>query len=707
MHSTYNPWLVSLSIGVAILVSFTSLRLASRVAESKGSAGRAWLILGAVSMGVGVWAMHFIGMLAFSLPIQLRYSIELTFVSLGVAILTSGFAIKIASTSKLGLTRHLLCSLVMGLGIVAMHYTGMSAILIFPAISYDPALVAASVGIAVAASFAALWLTFNLRSGTHRLIWAARLGAAVIMGMAIAGMHYTAMAASEFKPGAFCQGGVALDNQWLAVSVAIATFALLAITLITGVFDAHLAARARLHAQRLQKVNSRLAHQTMHDALTNLPGRTLFIDRLQGAIDASSCLNSSNPLLAVMLVDLDRFKIVNDSLGHGFGDAILREVATRLREVVCGANIVARLSGDEFLVFVQAADTNSVIRMANQIIQRLSRPYSVESVELHLAASVGITTYPFDNCGPDVLISHADEAMHEIKHDGGNGFRFFVPGTTVFTMERLQLENDLRHASEHGELELHYQPQVDIASGRIVGLEALARWRHPQRGWIPPGEFIPMAEASDLIVHLGKWILDEACRQARIWLDQGLVDINIAVNLSGRQFRQPDLLAMMQRAVARNGLQPRHIVIELTESVVMSDADRSAEILEQLNRLGFKVAVDDFGTGYSSISYLKRLPISQLKIDRSFIIDLGVGAKSDLIVKAVIELAHGLGMTVVAEGVETAAQLCCLKTFDCDQYQGFLFSRPCNAAETVELLRRNPEPIGDFVGEERLLGSGS
>jgi diguanylate cyclase (GGDEF)-like protein len=707
MHTVYNPWLVSLSVGVAILVSFTSLRLASRVAESQAAAGRAWLILGSISMGIGIWAMHFIGMLAFSVPIQLRYSIALTFASLGAAILTSGFAIKIASSSKLGLVRHFVCSLVMGLGIVVMHYTGMSAILIFPAISYDPSVVAASVAIAVVASFAALWLTFNLRSGTHRLIWAARLGAAVIMGLAIAGMHYTGMAASRFQPGAFCRGGVALDSQWLAISVATASLALLAITLVTVVFDVHLAARARLHAQRLQKVNSRLAHQAIHDTLTNLPSRALFIDRLDRTISECSHSKASNTLLAVMLVDLDRFKIINDSLGHGAGDEILREVARRLQDLITGSNIVARLGGDEFLVLAQVAETKSVLRIAGHIVERLCQPYSIESVVLHLAASVGITTYPFDDSTPEVLISHADEAMHEAKRHGGNGFRFFVPGTTVFTLERLRLENDLRHAPGRGELQLHYQPQVDIVSGRILGLEALVRWRHPDRGWISPGEFIPMAESSDLIVYIGKWILDEACRQARIWHDEGFVDISIAVNLSARQFRQPDLPSTILQAVADNGLQPRHIVIELTESAVMSDADRSAEILEELHRAGFQVAVDDFGTGYSSMNYLKRLPISKLKIDQSFISDLGMCAKTDAIVRAVIQLGKGLGMIVVAEGVETSAQLSCLRAFDCDQYQGYLYSRPVNAMNTAELLRRIPAPLEDFTDEVRLLRSGS
>jgi diguanylate cyclase len=701
MPFTYSPWLVSLSIGVAILVSYTSLRLASRVAESPLPAARIWLFLGAISMGVGIWAMHFIGMLAFSVPIQLRYDIALTLASLGAAVVTSGFAIRIASGPSLGLPRHLLCSAVMGAGIVIVHYTGMQAIRISPAIAYDPALVATSVAIAVGASFVALWLTFRLRSATQRYLRTARLGASIIMGAAIAGMHYTGMAAASLTPTAFCRGGVALDDRWLVIAIAIATIALLAITLLGMLFDAHLQSGAQLHAQRLEQANRDLTHQASHDPLTGLANRSLFIERLQQAMDEA---DGAQPLVAVMFVDLDRFNTVNDLRGHSDGDAILRQVASRLQDLTDAIGTAARLGGDEFLILVRAAGIPVVIAAANEIVRRLGQTYLVGTVEMHLTASVGITTFPFDHSLPSGLISHADEAMYDAKHRGGNGIQFFVPGTTIFTPQRLQLENDLRHAAERGQLHLHYQPQVNVASGRATGLEALARWQHPVRGWIPPIEFIPLAEASDLIVSIGRWIFEEACRQARIWSDEGFDDIRIAVNLSARQFRQPDVTSMIQQTIARHGLKPSNIEIELTESIVMSDADRSIETLHQLTGLGLHIAVDDFGTGYSSIGYLKRLPVSILKIDRSFIIDLGTSTKSNAIVKAVITLAHSLGMSVVAEGVETEAQLSHLRAYDCDQYQGYLFSRPQPAAAVAELLRRNPPSLSDTADQQVLLG---
>ncbi len=649
MPVSYSPWLVSLSIGVAILVSYTSLGLASRVSQSLRSLGGLWLVIGAITMGTGIWSMHFIGMLAMSLPIGLRYDMGVTLGSLGIAILTSGFAIRIASSAQLGLVRHLVCSMVMGMGIVAMHYTGMSAIHILPAISYDPLLVAASGGIALGASYAALGLTFKLRSPGQpaRQDGAPRCRRADGTGHRRHALHR--------------HGGLALrawlhlprrlrHRQWLAGrGRGPGQFGLLTTTLITLVFDSHLASRARAHAERLQLANARLTHQATHDALTDLPNRALFIERLKQGIAAYA--DDPRPL-AVMLVDLDRFKPINDSLGHGTGDAVLGEVGGRLQLLASDAGAVARMGADEFLVLARVTGARDVIAFAERIVHSLAQPYRVGEVELHMAASVGVTTFPFDNSPADVLVSHADEAMYEAKHDGGNGYRIFVPGTTVYTLDRIQLENDLWHAIERRQLELHYQPQVNVRDGQIVGLEALARWRHPQRGWVSPSEFIPLAESSGLIQHIGQWILEEVCRQISSWRGAGFDNIRVAVNLSARQFRQPDLVSVFEQTMNRYGIQAHHLELEVTESVVMSNFERARDTLEQLNHAGLRIAVDDFGTGYSSLSYLKRLPIGYLKIDRSFVMDLGTNVQSDAIVKAIIALAHGLGMSAIAEGVE-------------------------------------------------------
>jgi len=295
-----------------------------------------------------------------------------------------------------------------------------------------------------------------------------------------------------------------------------------------------------------------------------------------------------------------------------------------------------------------------------------------------------------------VLISHADEAMRDVKRNGGHGHRFFVPGTTKYTLDRLYLENDLRLAIGRSELELHYQPVVDIQSGRICALEALVRWHHPTRGWIPPVEFIPLAEASDLIVPIGRWIFAQACEQAARWKDQGFSGIPIAVNLSAREFNQPALLDSIRREMASHGIGPGQLSIELTESVIMSDADQAIELLEQLRQLGLEVAVDDFGTGYSSMNYLRQLPANKLKLDRSFIGELGSSTKNDAIVRAMVGLAHGLGMRVVAEGVEEREQLLCLGELGCDQYQGYLFSKPLPATAIPALLGKKPAPLTDL-----------
>lgn len=693
MTSVYNHWLVALSIIVAMLVSYTALRLSARVAANEGHGARIWVGIGATAMGIGIWSMHFIGMLAFSLPIPLAYDVPTTLASLAVAIVTSGFALTITSGRRLTIPRLGLSALAMGAGISAMHYMGMGAIAIVPAISYDPLLVAISVLIAVTASFVALWLFFRLREGHSLHQQLARIAAAAVMGLAISGMHYTAMAASRFALGSFCRGGVTFQNSWLAASIAIFALGLLTVTLITAVYDSHLQSRARIQAVRLEKANADLQHQATHDALTGLPNRVLFLDRLGREIAHAE---RDGHTFAVLVVDLDRFKVINDTLGHGPGDQLLIEIARRLSLAVRAVDTVARTGGDEFLLLItgirEPADAATV---AAKIVAELDKSASISATEVHTTASVGISVYPADGTDPDALVAHADEAMYFAKQSGRNSFQFFSAGMSVFSRERLDLESDLRRALPLNQFEVHYQPKFDIASGRMNSVEALLRWRHPARGLVGPNDFIQIAEESGLMFAIGEWVLREACRQARQWQHDGLPFLRIAVNISPIHFLQPKFLGIVRAALADHDLEPRYLEIELTETTVMDHAESSIRVLEELSRMGVLVSIDDFGTGYSSMSYLRRFPIDKLKIDRSFINDLTTNSDAASIVKAIISLAHSLRLKIVAEGVETAEQLERLRELGCDQFQGYYRSAavlPGEIGKFVELAREVVPP---------------
>ncbi len=690
MQSSYNAWLVGLSIGVAMLVSYTAMRLAARVATSERPATRMWQAAGAVAMGVGIWSMHFIGMLAFSLPIPLAYGVPTTLASLAIAIATSGFALILTGGQQLTFPRLAGGAVAMGAGICAMHYTGMAAIAIVPAISYDPALVALSVAIAVTASFVALWLFFKLRDGSSRLQRLARVGAAVIMGLAISGMHYTAMAAARFSSGSFCRGGVTLDNLWLATTIGLFAFGLLIVTLITAVYDAHLQSRSRSHARRLEAANAELQHQATHDALTGLPNRVLFMDRLGREIAHAE---RDGHRFAVLLLDLDRFKLINDSLGHAAGDQLLADAARRLCGAVREVDTVARTGGDEFLLLIaDTRDQADLAAVATKINAALGESFRVNAAEVHTSASIGISVYPADGSDADALVAHADEAMYFAKQSGRNTYKFFNLTMSVFSQDRLDLENDLRRALSMKQFVVHYQPKSDVVSGRVSSVEALLRWRHPVRGLVSPSVFIPLAEESGLILSIGEWVLREACRQARDWQRMGLPFLRIAVNVSPVQFRQSNFLQAVRTALLDFDLEPQYLEIELTESTVMDNAEGSVEILEQLSRMGVVVSIDDFGTGYSSMSYLRRFPIDKLKIDRSFISDLTTNSADASIVKAIISLAHSLRLKVVAEGVETEEQLQRLRELGCDQYQGFFRSAAVPAHEIEESFRSSIKP---------------
>jgi diguanylate cyclase (GGDEF)-like protein len=684
MTSLYNDWLVGLSVTVAVLVSYTALRLAARVAANEGHGAQIWIGIGAAAMGVGIWSMHFIGMLAFSLPIPLAYDVPTTLVSLLVAILTSGFALTITSGGRLTIPRLAGSAVVMGAGISTMHYMGMAAITIVPAIAYNRWLVACSVLIAVSASFIALWLFHSLREGRSFHQWLMRMAAAIVMGLAISGMHYTGMAAARFAAGSFCQGGLTLQNGWLGATVGVVAVGLLAMTLLTAVYDAHLTSAARSNALRLERANEALQHQATHDALTSLPNRVLFLDRL--GREVARVGRGSLPF-AVLVVDLDRFKVVNDTLGHGAGDQLLVEVARRLSMAVRAADTVARTGGDEFLLLLSGIrETADAAVIAAKIVSELDRPISIGGTEVHTSASVGISVYPTDGADADSLVAHADEAMYFAKQRGRNGFQFFGPSMNVFSRERLTVESDLRRALAQKQFELHYQPKMDVATEHVNSVEALLRWRHPSRGLIGPLEFIPIAQEAGLMPAISEWVLNEACRQARQWQVAGLPFVRIAVNISPIQFRQSRFLEIVRTALSEHHMEPRFLEIELTETAIMDQAESSVTILKELRRMGVTVSIDDFGTGYSSMNHLHRFPIDTLKIDQSFIKDLTTDSDTKSVVTAIISLAHSLRLKVVAEGVETKEQLDKLRVLGCDQYQGFYRSPAVPAGEIEKLL---------------------
>jgi diguanylate cyclase (GGDEF)-like protein/PAS domain S-box-containing protein len=433
----------------------------------------------------------------------------------------------------------------------------------------------------------------------------------------------------------------------------------------------------------LQKID----YMANHDTLTGLPNRFLFSDRLTHALQ--HCERNRHPL-ALMFLDLDGFKVINDSLGHPTGDELLQQVAQRLQEAARKCDTVARLGGDEFTIILEDLDDlKSIPEIAQRILTSFEAPFEVQGRKMFLGASIGISTYPQDGHDVTELMKYADVAMFQAKKDGGNKYQFYLADMTVAANQRLALETDIRHALENDGFSVHYQPQVCLESGRIVGMEALVRWQHPQHGPLPPTMFIPVAEETGLIEPLGEWVMRTACNQAKTWHDTLGIDIPVSVNVSGHQIN--DRLVPAVRAVLEEtGLDPRYLELEITESCIMDHTSGSINHLNRLRALGVQLAIDDFGTGYSSMSYLKRLPVDKLKIDRSFVMDVPQDSNDMEIIKAILALAHALKMTVIAEGVETTEQCVFLAEHGCDVMQGYLFSRPCPAEEIEALFSAEP-----------------
>ena len=691
---SYTPWLVVISFLVAVLASFTALDMASRVTTAATPRTTwLWLVGGGCAMGLGIWSMHFIGMLAFQLPIPLGYALGLTTVSLLAAMASSIFALWLVSQPTLPHGRLALGAVLMGSGIAAMHYLGMAALHMQPGIDYHAGWVALSLLIAVAASWTALFIAFRLRS-THRRL-RDRVAPALVLGTAIVGMHYTGMAAARFPAGSICgaAAGDGLQAQWLALVVLALTLAILAVVLIVSWLDQRMEAQLlRLRntdlSSSLDDAYAELTQAALHDPLTRLPNRRLLQQRIEQSLAEAEQRGSR---FAVMFMDLDGFKQVNDAYGHQTGDALLVAVADRTRKLLRPADMLARLGGDEFVLVVPIENDEDVATLASRIIQTVGREPLLPRHDLQVTASVGIAICPDHAASERQLMAFADAAMYQAKEAGRNAYVLFAEWMNDSAEQQFQLLADLRRAIGTEQLFLHYQPKTRVAGQSVSGAEALIRWRHPQQGLIPPDRFIRLAERSGVINEIGRWALDEACRQLRVWHDAGHDGWTVSVNLSPIQFASPNLLREVREALQTHRIEPRRLILEITENTVMRDTEASLTLLLAMAALGVGISIDDFGTGYSSLLYLKRLPATEIKIDHAFVRDLENSSEDVVIVSAIVALGHALDMDIVAEGVETAGQRAYLERLGCDYLQGYLLGRPVDPERFMQ-LHDHPRP---------------
>lgn len=820
----YSPALVALSILIAIFAAYASFSHVDLIRAAKTRvASIVWLCSGAIAMGVGVWTMHFTGMVAFRMPVDVQYDLNLTLTSVLPAILAGLVTLSIIHRPNPGLWRIGLGGLLMGSGIGAMHYTGMGAMVTSSDILYHPWLFAGSIGTAVVLATFALAIPQRLgRLLTDPMLQ--KLASALLMGLAVSGMHYVAMGATVFMPGAhepMAQGSV-MDQTLLASLAVLASLVILVSSTLVALMKNRLlwaelerdrSKASSLHLeQRFQKIVSRLPgmvyqfrqqpdgtlsfpyaseairdiygvtpeevqqdaqrltqiihpddlegvfasirtsaedltvwqheyrvrkpdgserwlqgnalpekeedgsilwngfimditerresddiiHQlAFYDALTSLPNRRLLLDRLHLTLEASERDQRHG---ALIFIDLDDFKSLNDTLGHSTGDHLLQLLARRLQDCLRAHDTVARLGGDEFVVVLsdlhpdehQAAIEAEMI--AEHVLAEMTRPADLQGTAYQCAASLGICLFHGKSESLEELLRRADVAMYQAKSTGRNGIRFFDPTLHAAMEARFKLENELHVAVDDDQLELFYQVQVD-QQGKPCGAEALLRWRHPERGLLAPGEFIPLAEETGLIVSVGNWVLQAACAQLAIWTDtEDLQHLCLAINISARQFHQPDFARTVLAAIREYDIAPQRLKLELTESLVLNDLEESVSRMHELRTHGVQFAMDDFGTGYSSLAYLSRLPFDEVKVDQSFVrhADLSQQSPDSTIVTAIIGLTHSLGMRAIAEGVETAAHREFLLNRNCDSFQGYLFNKPQNISEFEQSLRGWP-----------------
>lgn len=752
-------------------------------------------------MGLGIWSMHFIGMLAFHLPVEVNYNTALVVLSIIPALISCSIAFYIISRPEVNRIQLIMGAFFIGSGIISMHYLGMGAMKMSAHIHYNPVIWGLSAFIAFAASLTALYLLSNLREvrGAERR----KLASAVIMGGAVAGMHYTGMAAAKVQSlsAQLHTETASLNSNFLAYGVVIGILMILILafslvrtdrvikarsaesdrkfqSIIESAMDAiivsdkdgliiqwnqgaelifgypkeeviglnidmviperykevHRKGMQRYHETRIPRVigktvelagqrkdgnefplemslgsweteegifyssiirditerkitEEKISSLVYLDSLTGLPNRRLFNDRLALAIDQAQ---EHGQAFSILYIDLDHFKLINDNFGHVTGDQLLKEVATRLQETSAKSVTVSRLGGDEFIMLLPNTDYEKAAEHAADLIEVLNKPFQFNGEEVFVTPSVGISIYPEDGEEQETLIKNADIAMYRVKEEGKNSFQFFTQEMNKSVSRKSQLAIGLRKALEKNEFSIHYQPQVDLKTGKIIGAEALLRWNHSEWGSVSPAEFIPIAEETGVIVQIGEYVLKQACLQNKAWQDAGLPPFRIAVNISSRQFSQSDLSEVVSIALEEAQLAPHYLELELTESIIQGSKSAVSTMLE-LKAKGVHLSIDDFGTGYSSLKYLKMFPINTLKIDQHFTRNINSDLKDAALVDTIIKMAHNLGLNVIAEGVETLDQLEFLKDKSCNQAQGYYFNRPLPADEIERLYKQTEE----------------
>ncbi|QWU15974.1 diguanylate cyclase (GGDEF) domain-containing protein [Paenibacillus sophorae] len=660
----YNIWIMLLSFALSVLASYSALNLICQVPSSSPRTRRLWLLSGACVLGIGIWAMHYVGILASGLPIGGHYNAGMAILSMFIGTAFCYFGLSISMGKRTTFLRCAAGGLLLGAGISALHYAGRSWMKPDAQIGYNLPGQSISVMIAIIASCMGIMLIGRFKDSPGFNWW--KLYSALLLGAAISSVHYTSMGASGGTHGSWLVPGPSLmqSDVILLMSVSLLTLFMFGITGGAVFLDRH--------------VLERMAY---HDPLTGLPNRhgleRYFKDRfLHGRSGA------------VFFIDLDRFKSINDTLGHDIGDMLLQEVASRLLQSVSSRGKVFRLGGDEFLIAEPGFSPNEAAEEAQRILQEIKKSFRIQDNDLYVTASVGISMAPVHGTDRSSLMKAADTALYSSKDSGKNKFSIFDSEMNRHQLRRMSLEKDLRKALAQSEFMVVYQPKWDSLMNVTVGLEALLRWRHPEHGIISPAEFIPIAEETGLIVPITYWMLHEVCSQNLLWHKEGVASVAVSINMSARMFETEDLYEVVVDALSRSGLDPQYLELEITESIAMNNMEETVAQLSKLRRLGVRVSLDDFGTGFSSLGNLDEIPVNTLKIDQVFIRKSKMHSKK-AIISNIIAIASNLNMEVVAEGVETPEQIELLQSLGCRVMQGYYYGRPMPVHELGQWFTDN------------------